>query len=446
MSKLLNFFLKNCKDDSIIFMRRARTLASLHLIVLTLLTIFISFFVINSGLKSALVSIVVFSIMAINLFFIQRGKINTAGNFLSISLILLEVVSIFGNFANAISFNYYADEFYIMLAFILLSALFASEIVLIINSIIVLVTAIVAHSVFFHTFAPELQKLSKLSITVYSFMVIIVFLMSYFFRKNMEIAINQTTEKVNENKATTKKLLALLHHIKVISLSLTNLANNIEAFSRDLDQKANQQAVSAEEISTASEEISHTSIESSTHAKNTLDKSIIAEKAVNKANKVMHNISTIINVIVEKMLVINEIASRTDLLAINAAIEAARAGEFGKGFSVVATEIRNLSLLSGTSATDIIKLVKESQNATQEAENELNDTTFFLSETIEFISILAESAKQQLIGFSEINTGMLEINKSSQATAAISDNLFTSAKELNKNIQKLEKLLKNTKI
>lgn len=446
MSNVLNFFLKNSKNNSIIFMRKAKALASLHLVVLSLLIIFITYFFVNHGLKGSLVAIIVFLILATNLIFIQRGKINFAGNFLALALVLLEVASLFGNFAKSHVFNFFADEFYIMMAFILLTALFASRILLIINTIIVIVSAFFAFYVNYSAFTPELAKLSKTSIAIYIFMTIIVFLMSYFFRSNMELAINQATNQVNENKTTTKKLLALLHHIKAISLSLNNLAGDIEVFSRELDQKANQQAASAEQISTASEEISHSSIENSSHAKNTLDKAIIAEKAVNKANSVMHNISSIINVIVEKMLIINEIASRTDLLAINAAIEAARAGELGKGFSVVATEIRNLSLLSGASASEIIKLVKESQTVTKEAENELSETTFFLNKTIEFIDILAESAKQQLIGFSEINTGMLEINRSSQATAAISDNLFTSVKILNKNVQKLEKLLKNTKI
>ncbi len=446
MNKILEYFLKNVKTKSLIFRRKARVLAILHLIVLILFSFLIFYFFVNEGIRRVVIALATFSLLAFNLFLIQKGKVNLAGNLLAFSMLILETVALFGNFSNSYSYNFFTEEYYIFLGLILITALFGSRFLLIFNFIAIFIISTYAYFYFRETFIPELAKLAKSSLIIYLFMLTVVFLMSYFFKENMEIAVLQTSKKAKENKETTKKLLEILQHIKNTAQTLNSLSKNIQIFALNLDEKANQQAASAEEISTASEEISNSSIENSAHAKNTLNKAIVAEKAVNKANSVIRNVTSMVNIIVEKMLVINEIASRTDLLAINAAIEAARAKEFGKGFSVVATEIRNLSLVSSTAANEIINLVKNTQKATQEAESELQETTVFLQETINFISVLAETAKQQLIGFSEINTGMLEINKSSQATAAISDSLNSSVRSLNESSEKLNKLLKFAKI
>jgi len=82
-------------------------------------------------------------------------------------------------------------------------------------------------------------------------------------------------------------------------------------------------------------------------------------RAVEVADEEMARVETSSKEIQKIIGVINEIADRTNLLALNAAIEAARAGEYGRGFSVVADEVRQLAKQSTDSADDIRRLVDQ---------------------------------------------------------------------------------------
>jgi methyl-accepting chemotaxis protein len=236
---------------------------------------------------------------------------------------------------------------------------------------------------------------------------------------------------------------------------ITAASNQISSGSQILAEATSEQASSLEEISSSLEEINSLTANNADNAKNGLNLSEQAVKAVDEGNIAMEKMNNAMASILQSsqetgkiIKTIDEIAFQTNLLALNAAVEAAHAGEAGKGFAVVAEEVKNLALRSADAAKNTNTLIEEATKNSEMGSNIVEQVTKSFIEMKEqftkvksIVNEITASSEEQAHGVNQISSGVEEMNRVTQQNAANAEESASAAEELNSQAAELKNMV-----
>lgn len=185
--------------------------------------------------------------------------------------------------------------------------------------------------------------------------------------------------------------------------TLSNMSSDSSGKAEDASSASVSADKNVQAVSAAAEELSASISEISSQITSTSVTVANATENARATNGMVAGLSQAAGRIGDVVLLIQGIAEQTNLLALNATIEAARAGDAGKGFSVVAAEVKGLADQTAKATDDIAQLIREIQNSTEGAVVAIKDIADTVEEVNSFTSAIAAAMKEQGASTAEIS-------------------------------------------
>ncbi|MDM9381104.1 methyl-accepting chemotaxis protein [Chlorogloeopsis sp. ULAP01] len=270
---------------------------------------------------------------------------------------------------------------------------------------------------------------------------------------------------------TIQNLRDIVQQVKVAAREVTKGATNSETFARALSSDALRQAEelavtlnsvqvmtdsiqrvaeAAREAEAVARDASSIALKGGEAVENTVAGILEIRETVAETTRKVKRLAESSQEISKIVALISQIASRTNLLALNASIEAARAGEAGRGFAIVADEVRQLADRSAKSLKEIEEIVRQIQSETSSVMTAMEEGT---QQVIQG-TILAEEAKRSLeniiqvanridILVRSITTDTVEQTETSRAVAQVMQSVELTAQETSQEAQRVSGALQN---
>ena len=221
---------------------------------------------------------------------------------------------------------------------------------------------------------------------------------------------------------------AMSHNARTAATQADDVVASAGAVASSVDTVA----TGSSQMESAIREIAHNATEAARVAHQAVDVAETTTRTVGKLGDSSEEIATVIKLI-------NGIAEQTNLLALNATIEAARAGEAGKGFAVVASEVKELAQETARATDDISRRVQAIQTDTAGAVDAIGRISDVIGEINDFQATIAAAVEEQTATTNEMNRNVAEAAHGTQGIAAAISGLAAGTQETNERVADAER-------